>query len=156
MVPSIYYDFLIPLHYKNMEKAFIQFHDVSFSYTSASQLLFEKISFHLAGRWLGVVGANGTGKTTLLRLAAGLLAPDEGRVETLGHVIYCPSAADIFRYRLNCKPWPRFAWFTLPAMPLYRTVLYRYSSGRLYKSFTTPQNRAAIITKKAYPGKTNL
>ncbi|PFG20136.1 ABC transporter ATP-binding protein [Serinibacter salmoneus] len=43
------------------------------------------ISFQLpAGRALAVVGANGTGKSTLLRAVAGVLAPLAGRVDVLG------------------------------------------------------------------------
>jgi teichoic acid transport system ATP-binding protein len=45
------------------------------------------VSFDVArGEVLGVVGHNGAGKSTLLRGIAGILAPDEGRVEVAGHV----------------------------------------------------------------------
>src|SRR3954452_16358551 len=37
------------------------------------------------GRILGLVGPNGAGKTTLIRIIAGLLDPDEGRVLVDGH-----------------------------------------------------------------------
>lgn len=37
------------------------------------------------GRVAALVGTNGAGKTTVLRLATGLLAPTEGRVDVLGH-----------------------------------------------------------------------
>ena len=39
----------------------------------ADELIFEKLSFHLPqGQWLALLGASGVGKTTLLRLIAGL------------------------------------------------------------------------------------
>jgi ABC-type polysaccharide/polyol phosphate transport system ATPase subunit len=38
------------------------------------------------GSALALVGANGVGKTTLLRLLAGVLSPDEGRVDISGRV----------------------------------------------------------------------
>ena len=38
-----------------------------------------------AARITGLFGPDAAGKTTLLRLAAGLLSPDQGRVEVLGH-----------------------------------------------------------------------
>ncbi len=37
-----------------------------------------------AHRITGLIGPDGAGKTTLMRLAAGLLVPDEGRIEVLG------------------------------------------------------------------------
>jgi len=37
------------------------------------------------GRVTGLIGPDGAGKTTLMRLAVGLLAPDEGRITALGH-----------------------------------------------------------------------
>ena len=37
------------------------------------------------GRILGLVGPNGAGKTTLIRIIAGLLDPDDGRVLVNGH-----------------------------------------------------------------------
>ncbi|MDE2467123.1 MAG: ABC transporter ATP-binding protein, partial [Alphaproteobacteria bacterium] len=37
-----------------------------------------------AGRITGLVGPDGAGKTTLIRLIAGLMAPDAGRIEVLG------------------------------------------------------------------------
>jgi ABC-type multidrug transport system ATPase subunit len=48
------------------------------------------------GTIAGVVGENGTGKTTLLRILAGLLAPDEGDVRVAGRLGYCPQGTDLF------------------------------------------------------------
>ncbi|MFA9201338.1 MAG: heme ABC exporter ATP-binding protein CcmA [Cypionkella sp.] len=51
------------------------------------RLLFRGLSFELrAGEALQVVGANGTGKSSLLRILAGLLRPLAGRVEWQGPV----------------------------------------------------------------------
>jgi ATPase subunit of ABC transporter with duplicated ATPase domains len=56
--------------------------DVSYSY--GERRLFDGLSLTLPpGRRAGLVGSNGTGKTTLLRILAGVLAPDRGSV-TLG------------------------------------------------------------------------
>ncbi len=43
-----------------------------------------------AGQIAAVVGANGAGKSTFLRICAGLLSPDEGTVEVHGSLGYCP------------------------------------------------------------------
>ncbi len=40
--------------------------------------------------FLGVVGPNGGGKTTLLKIILGLLKPNKGRVKTSGLVSYVP------------------------------------------------------------------
>lgn len=37
-----------------------------------------------AGRVVGLLGLNGAGKTTLMRIATGLMAPDQGDVQVLG------------------------------------------------------------------------
>jgi ABC-2 type transport system ATP-binding protein len=45
------------------------------------------VSFQVAaGDTVGVIGRNGTGKSTLLRLIAGVLIPDEGRIRVRGEV----------------------------------------------------------------------
>jgi energy-coupling factor transporter ATP-binding protein EcfA2 len=45
------------------------------------------------GELVAVVGENGTGKTTLLRILAGDLRPDVGTVATSGRPGYCPQTA---------------------------------------------------------------
>jgi ABC-2 type transport system ATP-binding protein len=45
-----------------------------------------------AGEMVAVVGENGTGKTTLLRILAGDLRPDAGSVAVSGRPGYCPQA----------------------------------------------------------------
>jgi heme exporter protein A len=50
--------------------------------------LFEDLSFELApGDCLHVAGDNGAGKTSLLRILAGLLAPEQGKVQWRGREI---------------------------------------------------------------------
>ncbi|MBO4210572.1 ATP-binding cassette domain-containing protein, partial [Micromonospora echinofusca] len=43
-----------------------------------------------AGQIAAVVGANGCGKSTFLRICAGLVAPDSGQVRVVGSLGYCP------------------------------------------------------------------
>ncbi len=40
------------------------------------------------------MGANGTGKTTLLKLATGLLVPNSGTIERPTEIVYCPQRTD--------------------------------------------------------------
>jgi lipopolysaccharide transport system ATP-binding protein len=52
-----------------------------------SHAVLEDVSFEVApGETLGIVGANGTGKSTVLRLVAGIVRPDRGRVVVGGRV----------------------------------------------------------------------
>ena len=47
----------------------------------------KNVSFEVPhGKVMGVVGANGAGKSTLMRTVAGILPPNEGRVEVHGRV----------------------------------------------------------------------
>ena len=53
-----------------------------------------------AGQVAAVVGANGSGKSTFLRICAGLTSTDAGQVEIFGTLGYCPQAggtADFLR-----------------------------------------------------------
>jgi energy-coupling factor transport system ATP-binding protein len=59
---------------------------VSFSYPSSARPALSDVSFELqTGEYVGVVGPNGGGKSTLVRLLNGLLKPDSGRVLISGH-----------------------------------------------------------------------
>ncbi len=61
--------------------------DVSKTFHSGGRLLtaLSNVSFRIRpGQVTGLIGPDGAGKTTLMRLAAGLLLADEGRIEILG------------------------------------------------------------------------
>jgi ATPase subunit of ABC transporter with duplicated ATPase domains len=55
------------------------------------ELLFSDVSFQVSpGQHVGLVGFNGVGKSTLLRILAGELTPDEGEVAVGGVAAYMP------------------------------------------------------------------
>ncbi|HMQ31240.1 MAG TPA: ATP-binding cassette domain-containing protein, partial [Chloroflexaceae bacterium] len=57
--------------------------------------LFQDVTFGmLRGERLGVIGVNGSGKTSLLRVVAGLELPDTGRVTVANntHIAYLPQS----------------------------------------------------------------
>ena len=54
-----------------MSVPFLSFSHLVFGYPSAAGVLFDDLSCVFPGGWTGVVGFNGGGKTTLLKLAAG-------------------------------------------------------------------------------------
>ncbi|CDR34590.1 metal ABC transporter ATP-binding protein [Criblamydia sequanensis] len=60
------------------------FEDVSFYYHDGTKVL-SNVNFFLKEKeFLGVIGPNGGGKTTLLKLLLGLLTPTHGRIEVFG------------------------------------------------------------------------
>ena len=61
----------------------IKIEDVSFAYPGGEAIIRDFTADVLKGERIGIVGANGTGKTTLLNLLTGRLAPTSGAV-TLG------------------------------------------------------------------------
>gem|GEM_PF-199828 len=63
----------------------IAFDQVHFSYQSAPVL--REVSFQIhSGEFIGIIGPNGGGKTTLLRLMLGFLKPSQGTVHVFGHI----------------------------------------------------------------------
>ena len=61
----------------------IIFNQLSFSYDSIEVL--KKVSFEInEGEYVGIVGPNGGGKTTAIKLMLGFLVPNSGNVKVLG------------------------------------------------------------------------
>jgi energy-coupling factor transport system ATP-binding protein len=59
---------------------------LTFSYPGSEEPALSRVSFELRpGEYVGVVGPNGGGKSTLVRLLNGLLRPDSGGVRVSGH-----------------------------------------------------------------------
>lgn len=66
-----------------MDKSIIAFDEVSFSYQNT--LVLKDISFQVQpGEFIGIIGPNGGGKTTLLKLILGFLKPSQGKLHIFG------------------------------------------------------------------------
>lgn len=74
---------------------FLTFNNVSFSYDTSAEPLFENISVSFSNGWTGVVGENGCGKTTFLQLATQILKPCSGNLNSSStSSIYCQQRTD--------------------------------------------------------------
>jgi len=79
----------------------IIFQNLSFTYERATQPLIQNLSVHFPKGWTGIVGANGVGKSTILKLAIRELMPHRGRVSGPEHGIYCAQRTDYMPVRLS-------------------------------------------------------
>lgn len=62
------------------EQKILELNNISFSYTKQDTLI-ENISFSVGqGEFIGLLGANGSGKSTILKLGSGILSPSQGAV----------------------------------------------------------------------------
>lgn len=70
----------------------ISIRNMTFSYKNHDEkVLFDDVSLQIDGKWkLGVVGRNGRGKTSLLKLIAGDIIPDSGNIQTDMSIEYFP------------------------------------------------------------------
>ena len=69
---------------------FLHLDNITFSYPESGCLLFSDLSLSFRQGWTVIAGANGSGKSTLVSIAAGLTAPDSGRVRKSGEAVLCP------------------------------------------------------------------
>lgn len=75
-----------------MSKSLLTTHDVA--YATSLKELFSKVSVSVKEKdRIGLIGNNGTGKTTFLRLLEGVLEPDSGTVVKSGIVGYVPQVS---------------------------------------------------------------
>ena len=70
------------------------FDGVSFAFPGSAEPLLAGLSARFGAGWTGIVGANGCGKTTLLRLAAGELEPSGGRIARPDGALYVVQRTD--------------------------------------------------------------
>ncbi|MGB8322177.1 MAG: ATP-binding cassette domain-containing protein [Candidatus Acidiferrum sp.] len=99
----------------------IRFDNVTIGFAEGDIL--DKISFSVQHReTLVLLGETGTGKTLLLKLAAGLLLPSSGSIEVLGKTLSSMTERELLQFR--------------------RQVGFVFQEGALFDSFTVGENVA--------------
>ena len=101
----------------------IEFRDVSLSF--GERVVFDRLSFTLApGEMKVVLGASGSGKSTMLKLVLGLLRPDGGEIFIDGEEITQLSEHELNRIRLKVgMVFQEGALFD--SLTVYENVAYR-------------------------------
>ena len=118
-----------------MEKS-IEVHNLTVSYHSKPVLW--DVDFELPkGKVIGVVGPNGSGKTTMLKTVMGLMKPDSGYTEIFGQPL------DEVRERVSYVPQRESVDWDFPADVMDVVLMGRYRKNNLFKRITKEDRRIA-------------
>jgi phospholipid/cholesterol/gamma-HCH transport system ATP-binding protein len=112
---------LTPDSLENRTGAVVAFTNVKIGFDEGDVL--RGVSFEVMPReTLVLLGETGTGKTLTLKLAAGLLRPNQGKIEVLGQEVSCMQEQELLTYR--------------------RQVGFVFQEGALFDSMTVAENVA--------------
>lgn len=114
--------------------------DVTFSFDGRHPVL-EDASFRIErGDFASVIGPNGGGKTTLLKLLLGLLQPESGRVQVLG------DAPARVRHRIGYMPQYAALDRQFPITVQEVVLMGRMTPQRSFRGYSGADRRAAVET----------
>jgi zinc transport system ATP-binding protein len=122
------------------ENEVIQLRGVDFAYARNAPVL-EGVEFRVReGEFLGLIGPNGGGKTTLLKLILGLLQPRQGTVRVLGED---PTGLAFDRRRLGYVPQETTIRPLFPATLLDLVLMGTYGTLGLFRRPGAAEDEAA-------------
>jgi phospholipid/cholesterol/gamma-HCH transport system ATP-binding protein len=108
----------------------LSFENVSIGFDKGNVL--DGLSFSVASRETKVlIGESGSGKTLILKLAAGLIQPDSGAVDMLGHNLGTMSEKELLAFR--------------------RKIGFVFQEGALFDSLTVEDNVAYCLREERVP-----
>ena len=121
------------------ERTVIRTEGLGFRHPRQKRPALTDVSFSVgAAEWVGLLGPNGGGKTTLLRLLLGQLDPDSGTIEVLGAP---PSSA---RKRIGYVPQHAGIDPTVPASVLDVVLLGRLTGASWGPRYSADDRRRAL------------
>ncbi|MED3644915.1 energy-coupling factor transporter ATPase [Caldifermentibacillus hisashii] len=91
-------------NYNEKQNPILQVKNIYFQYEKTGKKILQSLSLTInEGEWLTIVGANGTGKSTLLKVMAGLESPQRGKLIYNGKKYSKPISTDIAYLPQNPK-----------------------------------------------------
>ena len=99
------------------------------------------------GRIIGLLGENGVGKTTLLKLMAGLLKPDEGKVIIEEQAFASQGKACVSRVSWLLSPQDFYPFFKVSDALQYYKDFYQDFDGKRQKNYS--ENGSFRLTGKS-------
>ncbi len=99
-----------------MEQLSVKINKLIKNYGSKEVLNIEELSAYQTDR-IGIVGANGQGKSTLLKLIAGVIDPDSGTIQRENSFHYFPQIAEVTE-KTEALDWALFGRFSIPTNEL--------------------------------------
>ncbi len=130
-----------------MTKPVIELNEVSFAFDT--DFILEQVNLNIEpGEMVGIVGPNGGGKTTLLRLLLGLLKPNKGSIKVFGK----PPAQ--ISHRIGYVPQHKQFDFQFPVSVLDVVLMGRATSG--FGGRYTRQDKMSALESLADVGLINM
>lgn len=127
-----------------MDAAALKLSQVSFSYPDKSSI-FSDLSLEVArGEHVFIAGPSGSGKTTLLNIVGGVLLPNAGGVEILGHDLLTMKSSARDSFRANSLGIIFQLFNLIPYLSVVENVLLplHFSLSRREKIKGTPRDEA--------------
>ena len=118
----------------NSGEPIIRVENLSKSFYEVRALNDVSLAIH-PGRIVGLVGANGGGKSTLLRTIVGLYLPDKGKCTTFGREVGTLRPEDLARIGYVHQEGELIDWMTVDQMVRYVAAYYPSWNGELEERY---------------------
>ena len=116
------------------------------------RIIYENLSFEVPrGRILGLLGKNGTGKTTTINILMGFLKPQSGECKIFGEDITCMSASTRSRIALLLEGHVQYSFMTIRQIERFYSQFYpKWNSeayyGLMKKLKVTPEQKISSMS----------